>query len=217
MVPENQAVDLVNKLEISNGMVVYFFNEGSIVKSFGKYVNGKKTGVWTYYTPEGYLDQIDEIIWEGEKTQRINTKNYSIYGLLKSQKTSVNGVDVGLYKEYDENGVLIKEFELSNKGEIVGEIKLYHNTGNLNQKFSIVNNKFSDGVFSTYDKFGYLDFVQSYKNDQKEGVYKEYYRNGQLFATGTYIKGEKVGKWTSYHFLLCRGKSQFLAKRKIKF
>jgi hypothetical protein len=200
MVPENQAVDLVNKLEISNGMVVYFFNEGSIVKSFGNYVNGKKSGVWTYYTPEGYLDEIDEITWEGEKIQKVKTKIYSIYGLLKTQKTSVNGVDIGPYKEYDENGVLIKEFELSNKGEIVGEIKLYHNTGNLNQKFSIVNNKFSDGVFSTYDKFGYLDFVQSYKNDQKEGVYKEYYRNGQLFATGTYVKGEKVGKWTSYHF-----------------
>ena len=37
-------------------------------------------------------------------------------------------------------------------------------------------------------------------NNIKEGIYKQYYSNGQLLAECNYINGKKVGKYIKYYY-----------------
>ncbi|WP_461630558.1 hypothetical protein [Labilibaculum euxinus] len=36
------------------------------------------------------------------------------------------------------------------------------------------------------------------KEGEKEGIWKEYFKDGKLVATGAYKNGKKVGKWEEY-------------------
>jgi antitoxin component YwqK of YwqJK toxin-antitoxin module len=43
--------------------------------------------------------------------------------------------------------------------------------------------------------------TEYYKNNLLEGDYIDYYSNGELEEKGSYLNGEKNGKWLSFYYI----------------
>ena len=52
-----------------------------------------------------------------------------------------------------------------------------------------IHNRKKEGVCKEYYKNGQLQEEVNYINDKREGVYKEYYKNGQLDIKVNYLNG----------------------------
>ncbi|MFY7733488.1 MAG: DMP19 family protein, partial [Bacteroidia bacterium] len=111
-----------------------------------------------------------------------------------------NGVVSGTYKSYFENGNPKEIIEYIN-GEQTGERNEYYENGN--KKYSV--KKLSDK--KQFEHFWYHENGNPKKlehklldKDERIGEYKEWYENGQLEKTGTYVSNyERNGQWIEYH------------------
>lgn len=59
-------------------------------------------------------------------------------------------------------------------------------------------NNLKDSIWTIYVEKTIFKF--NYKNDLLDGVWTKYYENGKIETTGKYIKGNKIGIWTSYNY-----------------
>ncbi|MCT4582930.1 MAG: hypothetical protein N4A35_16070 [Flavobacteriales bacterium] len=92
----------------------------------------------------------------------------------ESEGNYTNGVQVGFWKFYYENGNLLKEVSFEN-GKVDGFAKKYFENGNLA----------SEGNFENCVKHGFWKF---YHNDTKNLVFLE----------GEYTNDEQTGEWKRY-------------------
>lgn len=110
------------------------------------------------------------------------------------------GVIVGAFKSYYENGKAKEEIDYSN-GEQTGERTEYFENGN--KKYSIRRNiKLNQFEHSSYYENGNQRKLEHkcLDKDERIGEYKEWYDNGQLGETGTYISNyEREGLWLEFH------------------
>ena len=60
------------------------------------------------------------------------------------------------------------------------------------------NGKLKNGVFKEYFKDGMLACVGKYRNGEKIGEWKYYLRNGLLKAIGRFSNGKMTGEWKWY-------------------
>ncbi len=106
---------------------------------------------------------------------------------------------------YFENGK-INELSEYKQGLIVHQ-KKWNPSGNLEleQHFKIIlqekTNKLKsvrEGKYIQYNSIGKLKQIGKYKNDLKEGTWKEYWDDGILKSTSHYSKGQYSGKVISY-------------------
>ncbi len=101
--------------------------------------------------------------------------NYHPNSTIKeSEGNYTNGVQVGFWKFYYQNGNLLKEVSFEN-GKVDGFAKKYYENGNLA----------SEGNFESCVKHGFWKF---YHNDTKNLVYLE----------GEYTNNEQTGEWKRY-------------------
>ncbi len=79
------------------------------------------------------------------------------------------------------------------------QIKKYYNNGSL--KVIGQNNQEGEemGIWKYYYKNGQLGEIGEYKNGIEIGIWKSYYENGQLEEIGKYENGEQTGVWKSYY------------------
>lgn len=52
-----------------------------------------------------------------------------------------------------------------------------------------------EGIFREYHRNGQVIAEGMYANGKEQGIWREYYENGQLAAEGYYENGEEVGTW----------------------
>jgi antitoxin component YwqK of YwqJK toxin-antitoxin module len=111
-----------------------------------------------------------------------------------------NGIITGKFKSFYESGKAKEEIQYS-KGEQTGERVEYYENGN--KKYAIRK----DLKLKQFEHYWYYENGNPKKlehklldRDERIGEYKEWYDNGQLTETGTYISAhERDGMWLEFH------------------
>ncbi len=141
---------------------------------------------------------------------------------LKEEYFEVNGKKEGEYKEYYENGQLLRICNYINEKK-EGPYREYHINGALRIFCNYVNNMIK-GEYKEYymDKkvdelrefigrqFIGIDTIVEYNNMKikeeyfmingvKNGKYKEYYNNGVLKKICNYVNGKEEGEYKTYY------------------
>lgn len=126
----------------------------------GRFVNGKKEGVWKQYYP--------------------NDK-------LKSEITYVNNIPNGYSKFYYKNGNVSEEgIWKINKWD--GPYKYYYDNGQIAYDWNFLNGK-REGKQKYYYENGQVHYDGEWAGGQENGVLKEFSEDGQLMAEKVYNKG----------------------------
>ena len=55
-----------------------------------------------------------------------------------------------------------------------------------------------DGLFTEFYRNGNIASMGHYDNGLENGHWKDYHENGQIAAEGDYVNGKEIGKWTYY-------------------
>ena len=147
-------------------------SENGTVKVKGKYLNGKKEGVWEVKKTDGSLQPTEEF------------KN----GNVVKRITYFTDGNVEMERNFDENG---KPNGIEKKYE--------WQTGKLKSELNYVHGK-QVGKQVRYMTSTLDDYIEtSYYNEagQKDGEYTEVYTEApQIKVKGQYVKDKKNGKWT---------------------
>ena len=141
------------------------------MKEEGKYVNGKKEGLWKFYYPSGKIKQ--EVTYKNNRPNgfvRIYYENGNVSeeGIWKGNKW------VGKYKYYHKNGKLAYDWNYNENGKRDGVQKYYYENGNIMIEGNWKNGK-ENGVLREYDENG-NSVIDEVKRISKPGrrVYKGY-------------------------------------------
>ena len=99
------------------------------------------------------------------------------------------------WKEYDENGKLIRICQKDKDGNNEGYCYYYDNEGKNLDRLSHFENgveSLYSGKFKLYDEPTKLWFEGNFENGYREGYWKEYDGNGKMISDGFYSKGNKL-------------------------
>jgi len=178
------------------------YYENGKLKSEGNRKDFLLDGYWKFYTEEGVL--VDEIQYQAGKRMGVTSK-YSNEGFLESSTPYVNDVKQGVAFTYFDNGGVHMEIPFDNgaengkayqfnpQGDIISV--LHYKQGVL-QKQELINRKDKDGQKEGVWKEFYSDRTVktegTFRNDQRDGYWKEYSERGELLQTTKYVDGVYV-------------------------
>jgi antitoxin component YwqK of YwqJK toxin-antitoxin module/tetratricopeptide (TPR) repeat protein len=197
---------------VRHGTSTHFFPDGS--KEFeAQYFNDEENGTWKTWHPNGKLR------WErtydmGKMTG--TSRIHTLDGKLESEETYADGMSTG-YKLYFPNGKVAIDRERrfdENHGptrsyEPGGELQLvrYYSDGRMTgYSYNGPDGKLVDtiplgeGVVKLRPKFtnGTPSREMDYRNNDIDGVYREFMANGKVLEESVYICGERNGRQTEY-------------------
>ena len=118
---------------------------------------------------------------------------YSKGNKLKIERLEEMGTDY--WKEYDENGKLIRICQKDKDGNNDGYCYYYDNEGKNLDRLSHIENgveSLYSGKFKLYDEPAKLWFEGIFENGYCEGYWKKYDGNGNVISDGFYSKGNKL-------------------------
>jgi antitoxin component YwqK of YwqJK toxin-antitoxin module len=152
-----------------------FYNEQGRLILDAEYRNGKKNGIKsTYLEKETLRESFKNDIKEGY------TRYYYPDGKLKAEIPFQNGLEWGFGKEYAADGTIITLTEYK-RGFVVDRIRINRkDKDNLKQ-----------GWWYIFYTSGNIHVEGTYKDDLKDGYFKEYAENGDLISVEKYINGIK--------------------------
>lgn len=137
------------------------YKTGSIYTE-GEYENGRKTGLWDVYYPNGKL---------------------------KSKITYENSRPRGPYILYYENGNIEEEGNWE-RTKNTNSFKRYHPNGKISQDFTFTETGKRSGKQTYYYDNGKVQLEGSWDEGKKSGEMKEYYENGDLRAVKQFNNGD---------------------------
>jgi antitoxin component YwqK of YwqJK toxin-antitoxin module len=186
----------------------YFYDGTTLLSGTGKYINGKKEGVWKMYHPNG-VSEYEGVYHEGKKEGI--WKEYYDNGNLKCIETYVAGQLNGDCSFYTEDGHRLITGQFTH-GYRSGEWKSYLNDSIVRQKGyydGLQDNPRPDRPShgnrcgleeSKYEIESILNSNSHYLPiSNRQGIWKEYDFNGVLKERGAYIHSKKDGQWEHYH------------------
>ena len=180
----------------------------------GSYKNGKKDGVWIYWSPNG--KESSEFTWkEGMKWNGTWIERWD-NGQVKWEYTYTNGELDDLWTYYDKNdgGKYVgKEgrYYSKYKGEKIGLFSFFDTDedGNFNENIRKERKVFR---FNTWDKNGEMVGIithwyrngnkktqETWKNDTFNGLSTKWYENGQKKSEGNMKDYVRDGLWTYWY------------------
>ncbi len=119
---------------------------------------------------------------------------------IKEEFQLINGVIDGTFKSYFETDGFNEKIEYKN-GKQTGEKEFYFENGNL-KKTSKILPELNQLVITLFYENGNPKELQhrNLETEKRIGAYKEWYSNGQLKESGTYISDyERDGDWLEFH------------------
>lgn len=169
-----------------------YHDDGS-VKAKGKYINGNRVGEWKFYFSGGQLDQQGTYNNKGKSTGEWKKWNES--GILVKDENFDNGLHEGDYQEYNDSGKTIVKGIYE---EGVEQGKWLYEIGDISQTI-----EFQDGVMMGMwiqrdITTGQLVYEGKYIDDQPVGKHVWYFANGKKRLEGFYAAGERQGEWKYY-------------------
>jgi antitoxin component YwqK of YwqJK toxin-antitoxin module len=152
-----------------------FYNEEGKLILEVNYKYGKKNGIkTTYLDKETIKENFISDLKEGY------TRYYYKDGNLKMEVPFVKGLEQGLGKEYSFDGNIISIIEYK-KGFIVDRLKINRRD----------QNNLKQGRWYTFYNNGNVKVEGIYKDDKKNGYFKEYTENGDLISVTKFINDVK--------------------------
>jgi antitoxin component YwqK of YwqJK toxin-antitoxin module len=215
--------------DIKEGFTLYFREDSTLVKEI-PFFHGMEQGFGREYSPEGRIITLTEYrkgfivsrekINRADRDQKKQGKWMTFWpnGKIRTECTYKDDQKNGYYKEYAENGNLIR-IEKYLSGELQKEAvevqkltvdKTYYPDGTV-QTVTMYRNGIPEGIKKYYDPAGGLEKAEEYRNGSlagegsvtedgtKTGYWKEYYSGGKIKAEGKYEKGKPAGQWKYYH------------------
>jgi len=152
-----------------------FYNDENKLILEVNYRNGKKNGLKiSYLDKETIRENFRDDIKEGY------TKYYYANGKLKSEVPFVKGLEQGLSKEYSQEGDIITLTEYK-RGFVIDRMKI-----NRRDKSNLKQGKW----FIFYSN-GNVKEEGNYRDDKKDGYFKNYAENGDLITVSKYVMDVK--------------------------
>ena len=181
--------------------------------------NGNITQLITY--KKGYITDRERINrYDSDKMPHGKWKWFTDDELVVIMEGSFkHGLKHGYFKEYDSDGNLISatkyvDGEKYEKAEELQKLDIrtdYYSNGKVKVVATYTKDGVPEGVRREYNEEGEVDksFVFRYGKivgegiftdaGQKQGIWKEYYNDGSLKATGNYINDLHEGLWNYYY------------------
>lgn len=202
-----------------------FYDGSGKLLSEINYVSGKKEGVKRYWDPDGFLLSEEEFM--SDIKQGFTLKYYPSddtarkKGKLKFKIPFDKGVEHGIAYEYDKEGKImtimdynygtLRKQETINRtdkaGQKQGVWKDFHDNGKVKEETAFQNGK-KMGYSKTYLPSGSLANIEKYVGDSlqrdvpelttKLEVRNEYYEDGSIKRTGTWLEGIAEGTHKEY-------------------
>lgn len=134
------------------------YADGQLIEE-GSYLNGKRTGSWSRYWPNGKV--MSEITYHLGRPKG-PYKTYFPSGRPEEQGTWDLDRNTGTFKRWHPNGELAQEFIFDQYGTRDGQQKYYHDNGQLAVAVNIVQGK-EDGTLKRYYANGDLQQVAEFE------------------------------------------------------
>ncbi|MBX3473103.1 MAG: hypothetical protein KF754_01830 [Planctomycetes bacterium] len=162
----------------------------------GRYQNGKATGTWWAYHPDGWVKFRDEYEMVGGKSRTVSSMSYQKDGQCTRRTSYVNGVAQPLQDVWVADPALVdedyfKDQKLIPNAATVGRYELQYR--NADSK--------SQGWQTLYDKAGNRYVDTWYEAGVQTGPFVRYNPKGAVTEKGEFLEGERHG--------LCRGYGGF--------
>mgnify|MGYP001575376993 CR=1 FL=1 len=187
----NQDVEVVT---IGNKNTVTTWENGSIT-STEQYKDEKKEGIWKIFS-NGVL--ISKVSFKNDENHGSDKRWYA-----SGQKMSIyiykNGKLNGKSSEWDEDGKLLSKGKYKN-GLMTGLWKINYNDIKSTGRFK-PGQYYStrEGKFTTYFvNSDTIHKIEKFKNDKLNGIYKEFYEDGEKRKKGKYLNNKKDGTWIEW-------------------
>lgn len=103
----------------------------------------------------------------------------------------------GIYKAFDDNGVLIEEANYKND-TLHGERKIYHENGTV-QAIEQYQNGLFEGKWQSFTPDGALELEGNYVNNKMAGIWKRYYNTGKTKEEVTFVDNNENGPFVEYY------------------
>jgi uncharacterized protein len=188
------------------GMAYFYFPDGKIMQTI-TYNEGRKEGLSKEYDKDGniitLLEYNNDFLISRERINRLDSKglkqgewkDFYPNGRIKTEKTYVDDLLHGYYKEYDNRGILVLTM-------------LYENGAIVKSK---VEDEADIEIVNKYDQDGKLIYSGPYRNKIPVGIHREYGKDGKVSNAFTYNDngllisegiideaGNHNGKWKDY-------------------
>jgi len=123
--------------------------------------------------------------------------------LLSGLAYSKEPAKPGTYsREYHASGQLKYEFIINDpkddEAEGIAISRGFYENGRVEYEVIAKDGNAEYGIFKDYYKNGQLKALRSFKNDEYHGIYISYNENGQLVFIGIYEDGKLID-WKDYH------------------
>lgn len=154
-----------------------YYDSGSL-KSVSTYYNGKLEGIMRVYNDSGLI---------------IGSKQFANGILINEGILDERGLQQGIWKEYDSDGVL-RAIGSYDNGKKTGIWKYFFSSGVIEQVGSYFKGK-PDGEWNWFFANGSLLRKENFIKGLPDGNYYEYDSLGQLIVSGSFQDGAANGKW----------------------
>lgn len=226
---ENEIIRELFKNDIKDGYTRIYFNDGKIKQEI-PFIKGQEQGFGKEYNSNGVIITLTEYkkgfivdrlrINRTDGSGRKQGRWFTFYetGNLQSEAGYKDNLKHGYYKEYAENGDLIKILKYSDgilqqeaaeiqKLDIQNE---YYSNGKVKIS-AMFRNGVPEGILRQYDSTGVVEKAFLYKNGQvvgegivkddgnRDGAWKDFYPDGSLKSQGNYNNGKQTGEWKFYY------------------
>lgn len=152
--------------------------------------NGKPIGKVTRYDEYGH--KTAELTYKTQ-SDTVKVVFYHNNGKVQARGQYVNDLREGLWRTYNEEGVLVETASYS-KNKLHGKRCYYFSNGAL---WSVCTwaDSLRNGSFIRYFPSGAKEIEATFHGDVLDGQYKSWGSDGKLSSEGTYRMGVTVGKW----------------------
>ena len=123
-----------------------------------------------------------------------NDERYSIELIVRNSFFDFKNGEKILY--YDDNKSIEMIFNLEN-GKLNGYSKKFNKNGTIQSEGSFKNGE-KNGLFRWYTDNGILSHTETYNNGLLDGDYNSYFENGEIKIKGYFKSDKKEGKWIGY-------------------
>ncbi len=148
--------------------------------------NGRKQGLWRYYTRDGIL--LLELTFQNDVKHGPCTRHSSATGIVTEESNYFNGKRDGDYKRYSSTGILISEGTYTNNRKTGTWTNYYPVNGEKKCEGAYIDGK-REGKWVYYSSKGKLRFMGDYVNGLREGEWTSYNDDGTVLEQKKYVKG----------------------------
>ncbi|MCC5813193.1 MAG: LIC20035 family adhesin [Leptospira sp.] len=192
-----------------NGIVKSYDQSGKL-SGETPWVMDERNGIAKTYTPSG--DILSQTNWRNDKRNGSYFRKIMMKGSANMMEEGdfVNDKRHGEWKFYHTNSGLLRQKAIYTNGELNGAETNYHADGKTVLSEGMNRGDARVGQWKIYyddgkirGEGGYVPIPESQRAEgdpkfKQFGVWKEYYKNGQIFATGPRDR-TRVGNWT-FHY-----------------